>query len=360
MIRILFLLLACVLAACRPGPAEPVPAAETEAPQIADEPVLSFVEANGIRLRIAEQGEGPLVLFLHGWPENWYSWRHQLRAVAAAGYRGVALDLRGFGASDAPPEIEDYDVLDIAGDVLGVLDALGEETAVLVGHDWGAALGWQIALLHPQRFNGLAMLSVPFAGRSAAPPLESWRRRFGDNFFYVLYFQEPGVAEAEFEADLPGFLRRVYTSPGIDVDPPEITDPKASAGGWLPRLPSFRELPPWFTQEDFDHCLAELERSGFRGGLNYYRNFDRNWHLTEELAGRKIEVPVIFLAGDQDLVIQMFGVSEAPQLIGLMQPWIPQLRSAELLPGVGHWIQQERPEEVNSALVEFLGSLSSP
>jgi epoxide hydrolase A/B len=355
---------AMAAACCHLGPVEPSPSAAPEAAagnrQVEDGPRLSFVETNGIRMRIAEQGEGPLVVFLHGWPETWYAWRHQLRAVAAAGYHAVAPDLRGFGASDAPPAIEDYDVLDIAGDIVGLLDALGEETAVLVGHDWGAAHAWQIALLYPDRFTGLAILSVPFGGRSANPPLAGWRRRFGDDFFYILYFQEPGVAEAELGADPREFLRRVYTSPGMEVDPPEITDPKASAGGWLPRLSSPHGLPPWLSQEDFDHCLAELARSGLRGGLNYYRNFDRNWQLTAELAGRQVTVPVIFLAGDQDLVLRILGITERSQLESRMAPVVPHLRSVQLLPGVGHWIQQERPEEVNAALLDFLGSLGEP
>ncbi len=318
---------------------------------------LRTIETNGIRVRIAEQGEGPLVLLLHGFPESWYSWRHQLPALAEAGFHAVAPDLRGYGGSDAPPEIEDYNILQLTADATGILDALGEETAVVVGHDWGAMVAWQCALLHADRFRAVAALSVPYGGRSARPPLEQTKEAFGDNFFYQLYFQEPGVAEGEFDADPRRMLSRVYTSvDGEVVGPPEITSPLASAGGWIGRMPEQKQLPDWLTTEDLDYFVGEFERAGFRGGVNFYRNIDRNWELTPQLAGALVEQPALFVAGEQDLVLS-FGGRSSDDLEERLRAVIPKLTKCVLIPDTGHWTQQERPAEVNAALIEFLRGL---
>ena len=318
------------------------------------EPQMRFIESNGIRMRIAEMGEGPLVLLIHGWPESWYSWRHQLPALAEAGYHAVAPDMRGYGKTDKPEAVEEYDMRHLAADVAGLVDALGEETAVIAGHDWGSMVVWNAALMHPEKFTGVIAMSVPYGGRPKAPPTQTWKEQFGENFFYILYFQEYGVAEAEFDADPRGILSRLYLSPKSKREKPAITDSKASAGGWIGRLGAPLELPDWLTQEDLDFYVGEFTEAGFRGGINYYRNFDRNWELTSELAGVKVQQPSIFIAGEKDIVINGAG---ADQLKSLMARGVEDLRDVKLFPGAGHWIQQERAEETNAAMIAFLRSL---
>lgn len=323
-------------------------------PPAVDGVELSSIEVGELTMRVASAGEGPPVLLLHGFPESWYSWRHQLRALADAGYRAIAPDMRGYGGTDAPRAIEAYDALDLCGDVTGLLDALGEERAVLVGHDWGAAVAWYCALLEPDRFTALVAMSVPWGPRADESPLARMRAAYGENFFYMLYFQEPGVAEAELDADPEGLLRRLLSSAGIPREAPTIVDPQASAGGLLGRIGLPRELPPWLTQQDLDYYVAEFERTGFRGGLNYYRNLDRSWELTPQLADATIPVPTLFIAGAQDIVLAGRGKD---QIEPPMRAVAPELRGVHLLPGAGHWIQQERAEEVNALLVGFLDSL---
>ena len=318
------------------------------------EPNLRYIESNGIRMRIAEMGEGPLVLLIHGWPESWYSWRHQLPALAKAGYHAVAPDMRGYGKTDKPEAVEDYDNEHTTADVVGIIDALGEETAIIVGHDWGALVAWDCLLLHPDRFSALVAMSVPYSGRAPASPVSSWKTAFADNFFYILYFQEMGVAEAEFDADPRGILSRLYLSPDSPRKPAVVTDPKRAAGGWIPRLGEPKGLPDWLTQEDLDYYVNEFTEAGFRGGINYYRNFHRNWENTPELAGAKIEQPVLFIAGEKDQVIA--GAS-AGQLKGAMSKVATDLRGVTLIPKVGHWAQQENAEETNAALIAFLAGL---
>lgn len=322
--------------------------------QTAEQPKLRMIKANGINLRIAEMGKGPLVLFVHGWPESWYSWRHQLPAVAAAGYRAVALDMRGYGKSDKPKAVEDYDIHHVTADLVGVLDALGEKTAVLVGHDWGAIVTWQAMLLHPNRFTALVAMSVPYSGRGNASIVQNLQRAMGDNFYYILYFQEPGVAEKEFDADPRAILSRLYLSPDSPREAPVVTDPKRAAGGWIPRLGAPKGLPTWLTQADLDYYVNEFKTAGFRGGINYYRNFHRNWETTPQLADAKVNAPVLFIAGEKDSVIR--GAT-AEGLTTSMKNVVPELRGVKLYPGAGHWVQQERAEEVNTAIVEFLKSI---
>ncbi len=318
------------------------------------EPTLRFIETNGIKMRIAEMGEGPLVLLIHGWPESWYSWRHQLPALAKAGYHVVAPDMRGYGKTDKPGAVEDYDIEHLTADVVGVIDALGEKTAVVAGHDWGALVAWNCLLLHPDRFSALIAMSVPYSGRSATSPVDSWKSQFGDNFFYILYFQELGVAEAEFDADPRGILSRLYLSPSSPREPAVVTDPKRAAGGWIPRLGAPKGLPDWLTQEDLDYYVDEFTASGFRGGINYYRNFGRNWEITPQLTGAKIEQPVLFIAGEKDVVIA--GAKEG-QLRGSMGRVVEDLRGVTLVPEIGHWVQQESPAATNEAMIAFLKGL---
>ena len=316
-------------------------------------------DVNGLRMRVAEQGDGPLVLFVHGWPESWYSWRHQIPAVAAAGYHAAAPDMRGYGGTTAPSAAADYDITHLCADLTGLVGVLGEEEAVLVGHDWGAVAGWQCALLEPDVFRAVVNMSVPYRGRSRRSPIEIWQQSFGENFFYILYFQEldengSGIAEAEFDADPEGILSRLYASPGTPRNDPEVTDPLRSAGGWIPRLGAPTELPRWLSQEDLDYYVGEFTRAGFRGGISYYRNFHRNWETTPQLDGAHLQQPSLFIAGEQDVVI---GGATQEQLEEGMGAVIDDLRGVHLIPDTGHWVQQERPAEVNGLLLEFLASL---
>lgn len=313
------------------------------------------VETNGIRMHIAEQGAGPLVLLCHGFPESWYSWRHQLPALAEAGYHAVAPDMRGYGRTDRPPEVERYTQLHHVGDLVGLLDAIGEETAVVVGHDWGAPVAWNATLLRPDRFRAVAALSVPYAPRGSVRPTEALRAAAGDRFMYMLYFQTPGVAEAELEADVRATLRRfLYTASG---SPPR-------GQGWRPVLPATARfldatvdppaLPGWLTEADLDVYTGEFERTGFGGGLNWYRNLDRTWELMAPWPHAPIARPALFVAGDRDGVIVMMknALERLPRTV-------PGLRRQVLLPGCGHWTQQERPAEVNAELLAFLRGLET-
>jgi pimeloyl-ACP methyl ester carboxylesterase len=315
------------------------------------------VEANGIRIHLAEAGQGPLVLMCHGFPESWYSWRHQLKALAEAGFRAVASDMRGYGETDRPEEIEKYTLFHLVGDMVGVVSALGENKAVIVGHDWGAPVAWHAALFRPDIFRGVAGLSVPFRPRGSAKPTSVMPQTEGAQF-YQLYFQAPGVAEAELERDPRATIRRILGSGSFAA--PRETDGKPSdgavgmvsrSGGVLTRLVDPDRLPSWLTDEDVDFYAAEFARTGFRGGLNYYRNIDRNWELMAPFAGLPVTVPALYVAGDRDLVVRFRG---APELIANLTKFVPNLRKTIMLPGCGHWTQQERPAEVNAALLEFL------
>ncbi len=314
-----------------------------------------FIESNGLNMRIAEIGAGenrPLILLAHGWPESWYSWRHQMTALADAGYHVVAPDMRGYGKTDKPMDVDDYDIVHLAGDMVGVLDALGEETAVMVGHDWGSIVAWNTVLLHPGRFTALIAMSVPYGGRAPQSPMEGWRAAFGDNFYYILYHNEPGgVAEAEYDSNPRGLLSRLYLSPDSPQQAPLNTDPLRASGGWIDRLGEPVGLPGWLTQDDLDYIVSGFEDSGFRGGVNYYRNFQRNWEITENLQGVTIDVPTLFIAGERDVVIA--GASKE-QLTGAMSRAANDLRDVVLIPEIGHWVQQEAPDEVNQAISEFL------
>ncbi len=310
------------------------------------------VMANGVRLHVAEQGEGPLVLLCHGWPELWYSWRHQIPAFAAAGFHAVAPDMRGFGRSDAPDEIGAYTIMHLVGDLVALVGALGEKQAVVVGHDWGANVAWSAALLRPDLFRAVAALSVPWRGRGPVPPLTAVRQA-GLNRFYWLYFQEPGVAEAEFERDPAATLRRLLYSGSGDAPQREEALPLSlpERGGFLDRTIEPASLPAWLTQDDIATMAAEFARTGFRGGLNYYRNIDRNWELLAPWQGARITPPALFLAGSRDVVIRSpLGQGALTAMPGL----VADLRRSVLLDGAGHWVQQERPEEVNRELVAFL------
>ena len=316
------------------------------------------IETNGIRMHIAEQGSGPLVVLCHGFPESWYSWRHQLPALAEAGFHAVAPDMRGYGQSDRPHEIDQYTLLHLVGDMVGLLDALGAESAVIAGHDWGAPVAWHAALLRPDRFRAVIALSVPFRPRGPVRPT-TMMPQTENAVFYQLYFQEPGVAEAELERDPRATIRRLaYVASGDARG--EAAAPSPDGVGMVPRGGGFLggggdpPVPSWLTQADIDYFASEFARTGFRGGLNWYRNIDRNWELLAPYAGARVTVPALYVAGDRDLVVAFRGMD---QLIPNLKKFVPALRQTIMLPGCGHWTQQERPREVNAAMVEFLKGL---
>ena len=318
-----------------------------------------FVETNGIRMHLAEAGQGPLVVLCHGWPESWYSWRHQLVALAEAGYHAVAPDARGYGQTDKPEAIDQYTLLHLVGDAVGLLDALGEPTAVIAGHDWGAPVAWHAALLRPDRFRAVIGLSVPFRPRGATRPT-TLMPQTEDAVFYQLYFQQPGVAEAEFERDPSATIRQVLYA-GSGDSKKGLASPGVAGVGMVPRKGGFlagREipatLPPWLTEANVDFYAGEFKRSGFRGGLNWYRNIDRNWELLAPWSGAQVTVPALYIAGDRDLVVAFRGMDK---LLPALKQFIPQLTDTIMLPGCGHWTQQERPAEVNAAMIAFLQGL---
>jgi pimeloyl-ACP methyl ester carboxylesterase len=317
------------------------------------------IETNGIRIHVAEQGAGPLVVLCHGFPECWYSWRHQLSALAGAGFHAVAPDMRGYGQSDRPPEIDQYTLFHLVGDMVGLLDALGAASAVIAGHDWGAPVAWHAALLRPDRFRAVIALSVPFRPRGSMRPTTVMPQT-EDAVFYQLYFQTPGVAEAELERDARATIRRLlYSGSGDARGEAALSNPGAVGmvprrGGFLDRSADPVSLPPWLTEADIDYFAGEFARTGFGGGLNWYRNIDRNWELLAAYAGAHVTVPALYVVGDRDLVVAFRGMD---QLIPNLQMFVPGLRKTLMLPGCGHWTQQERPRDVNAAMVEFVRGL---
>jgi pimeloyl-ACP methyl ester carboxylesterase len=306
-----------------------------------------MISANGIDVFLLEQGTGPLVLLCHGWPELSYSWRHQIPAMAAAGFHVVAPDMRGFGRTSAPAAIDAYSIFDTVGDMVALVAALGEKTAVIVGHDWGAPVAWHAALFRPDVFTAVAGLSVPPPLRGRGRPLDSLREG-GITNFYWQYFQTPGVAEAEFEHDVALSMRTLLGR--------GFSDPSASlfieAGkGFLGDASADRPLPDWLSEADLAYFTQVYKESGFRGGLNWYRNIDRNWELTAPWQDAQIHQPSLFIAGSKDSVIT--GLIGAKR-VGDMERVLPNLKKKLIIEGAGHWVQQERADEVNAALIAFL------
>jgi pimeloyl-ACP methyl ester carboxylesterase len=315
------------------------------------------VHTGEVRTHCVEAGEGPLVLLVHGFPESWYSWRHQLPALAAAGYRAVAIDVRGYGRSSKPLAVEDYRMVRLVADNVALVRALGEEQAVIVGHDWGAPIAWNTAMLRPDVFRAVAGLSVPFSPPSELKPSVGMRMMAGEEEFYVEYFQEPGRAEAEIEADVRDWLLGFMFTASGDAPPP---DPAAGTVATVPygkqmkgRFHRPETLPAWLTEADVDAYASEFEHSGFRGPLNRYRNVDRDWEDLAAFRGASIPVPSLFIGGDRDgpTVWGAGAIAEFGRTL-------PRLHRSIILEGCGHWTQQERPDEVNAALIDFLGSLT--
>ena len=293
----------------------------------------------------------PVVLLAHGFPELAYSWRHQIPVLAEAGYHVLAPDQRGYGGSSRPDAIEAYNIHELTADLVGLLDDVGAEHAVWVGHDRGAIVLWNMPLLHPDRVAAVAALCVPPLPRPRKPPMQVFRRIFGESFFYMLYFQEPGVADAELNGDPARTMRRMIAgvrAPGDESAAMRMAAPGPE--GFIDRIPEPDKLPDWITQEELDHYISEFARTGFSGGLNWYRNMDRNWETTPQLEGAMITVPSLFIGGTADPVLAFTRTDRAAQVIS--GPY-----REVMIDGAGHWLQQERPDEVNATLLEFLNGL---
>jgi pimeloyl-ACP methyl ester carboxylesterase len=281
-----------------------------------------------VELHITAKGDGPPVVLIHGFPELAHSWRHQIDVLAGAGYRVLAPEMRGYGRSPAPEQVEAYDIAELCGDVLKLLDDIGAERAAIVGHDWGATVAWHFALMHPERTVCVAGISVPLVPNPPAPPLSIMREHLGEDF-YIVWFQEPGVAEDALSRD----VRRTLLTPAVWT------------AEWAERDESPR-VPAFMTDDDVAFYVSEFERTGFRGGLNWYRNIDRNWELTRAYDDRKIEMPALFMAGTRDSTMRWMSPD-------VMKGRVADLR-VELVEGAGHWLQQERPDEVNRGLLDLL------
>jgi pimeloyl-ACP methyl ester carboxylesterase len=306
-----------------------------------------------VRLRVVEAGDrgAPVVVLAHGFPELAYSWRHQIPALAEAGYHVLAPDQRGYGGSSRPDAIDAYNIRELTTDIVGLLDDVGAERAVWVGHDWGAPVVWHAPLLHPDRVAAVAALSVPATPRSRVAPTQAWRKTFGENFFYILYFQEPGIADAELNGDPARTIRRLMG--GLRTSADKTAGMRMVAPGpegFIDRLPEPDAPPEWISQDELDHYISEFSRTGFTGGLNWYRNFDRNWELTAELADMKIPVPCLFIGGTADPVLAFTRADRAAEIVSGPYRQV-------MLEGAGHWLQQERPDEVNTILLGFLNGL---
>lgn len=318
-----------------------------------NEPHLETLEINGLRMRVARQGTGPLVLLCHGFPELWYSWRHQLTALAAAGYQAVAPDMRGYGGTDAPAEVDAYTLLHLVGDMVELVHELGEQQAVIVGHDWGALVAWNAALMRPDLFRAVVGMSVPFSPPGRVEFLSALKRQ-GIDDFYIQYFQTPGVAEAELERDVESSIRRIYFSGSGDGPDRPVFGRLKSGQGFLGGMAEPETLPAWLSRDDLAYYAGEFTRSGFRGGLNWYRNITRSWALLAPWRGCVIRQPSLFIAGARDGVLRF--PSSPPQIAAFAQT-LPALRGCHILEGAGHWIQQERSEAVNELLLGFLEKL---
>jgi pimeloyl-ACP methyl ester carboxylesterase len=322
----------------------------------ANTPSIQILGVNGLRMQVAVQGSGPLVLLCHGFPELWISWRAQLEALAAAGYRAAAPDMRGYGGTSAPDDATAYSQLHLVGDMVELVRALDEKQAVIVGHDWGAPVAWNSALLRPDVFRAVVGMSVPFAPPGRVEMLSAFDQA-GIHNFYLQYFQAAGVAEAELEHDVAASIRRIHfgaSGEGQAMLGRSVFGAVDSAKGFLGHLVEPPALPEWWSEADIAHYTNEFTRTGFRGGLNWYRNIRRSWELLTPWRGQVIRQPSMFIAGSSDDVLKFPGSQSQIDNFGRT---LPGLRGSHILPDAGHWIQRERAQQVNSLLIDFLAGL---
>lgn len=317
-----------------------------------------MVKTDGLNQQILEAGQGPLVLLIHGFPELGISWRAQVKALAEAGYHAVAPDMRGYGGTDKPAETEAYSILDLVGDMVDLVRALGETSCTVVGHDWGGPVAWHCALMRPDLFTAVAGLSVPFQprrpGGKPTPIMAAMSKRAGLGELYINQFQDPEHHRI-FEADVAGGLRKgFYAYDGATPPERQSTGFIAPGQNFLSEVAEDAALPPWMSEAHHAEYVAAFTASGFKGPLAWYQNIDRNWALTAFLQDAKIHQPSMFVVGEKDPVRHYAGQHEAT-----LKHWLTDLRSQTVLPGAGHWLQQERPEEVNAALIGFLRDIAA-
>ena len=315
-----------------------------------------LVETDGLTQQILEAGEGPLALLIHGFPELGISWRAQVQALAEAGYHAVAPDMRGYGGTDRPERVEEYSILHLVGDMVDLVRALGAETCTVVGHDWGAPVAWHCALMRPDLFTAVAGLSVPFQPRRAkgppTPAMTAIARRAGRGELYMVQFQDPEHHRI-FEADIASGLRKgFYAYDGSTPTERQSTGFIAPGENFLSEVSDDATLPPWMSEAHHAEYVAAVSAGGFKGPMDWYRNLDLNWALTAFLQGQKIRQPSMFMVGERDPVRHYAGQHEAG-----LKDWLTDLRAQTVLPGAGHWLQQERPDEINAALIGFLRAL---
>ncbi|MFC5345065.1 alpha/beta fold hydrolase [Brevundimonas staleyi] len=315
-----------------------------------------IVKTDGLNQQILEAGDGPLVLLIHGFPELGISWRAQVKALSEAGYHAVAPDMRGYGGTDKPAETEAYSILDLVGDMVDLVRALGETTCTVVGHDWGAPVAWHCALMRPDLFTAVAGLSVPFQprrpGGKPTPIMAVMSKRAGLGELYINQFQDPEHHRI-FEADVAGGLRKgFYAYDGATPPERQSTGFIAPGHNFLSEVSEDATLPPWMSEMHHAEYVAAFTAGGFKGPLDWYRNIDRNWALTAFLQDAKIRQPSMFVVGERDPVRHYAGQHEAT-----LKDWLTDLRSQTVLPGAGHWLQQERPDGVNAALIGFLSDI---
>ena len=312
---------------------------------------IRYVERDGVRLKVFHHGQGPLVLLLHGFPELGYSWRHQFEPLARAGYTVAAPDQRGFGGSSCPPEVEAYALDELAADAAAIIEVFGDQPAVVIGHDWGAPVAWHAALRYPETVRAVGSLSVPHARRAATAPLEGMRAAAGpDYIFYVDYFQQEGLAESEFEADIRSSLLGFMWSISGDAPREERFQPIRRGARFIDSITTPKDLPAWLSEADLQVYVEAFEQTGFRGGLNWYRNVHRNWERSSDLAGAVVSQPAMFVTGSRD-------PARGPAAMERLREVVTDLRVFEVLEGCGHWTQQERPEDVTRLMLEFLHSV---
>ncbi|MBO0678766.1 alpha/beta hydrolase [Mycolicibacterium sp. S2-37] len=306
-----------------------------------------LIDTNGVRLRTLEAGVHgkPLVILAHGFPELGYSWRHQIPALVEAGYHVLAPDQRGYGGSSRPEAIDAYNIIELCADLVGLLDYAHAERAAVIGHDWGSIVAWTLPLLHPDRVAAVAGLSGPPVPRSRRPPTQVWREAFADRFFYILYFQRPGVADADLGRDPATTMRRILCASVGRGNIEAMMRP--GPAGYVDRLPQPGRRPEWLDERDLDYYVGEFTRTGFTGALNWYRNFDRNWELTAHTPASSISAPSLYMAGADDPVLTFTRTDRWADVVSGPYRHIT-------VAGAGHWLQQERPLEVNEALVELL------
>lgn len=312
------------------------------------------VQNGAIDLNVAVAGDGPLIVCVHGFPELWYSWRHQIGHFSKLGYKVAALDVRGYGGSSKPREIAAYTIRNLASDVSAVIDQLGGGTAILFGHDWGAPIAWSTALVYPEKVKAVAGLSVPYIPRGPASFIDMARSIYKDRFFYQLYFQNEGVAEAEFEADIPAGLRKTYFAISGAAPLNKWLDHKPADAKLFDGMIDPQPFPDWMSEEDLRVFAEAFRAGGFRGPLNRYRAQDIDFQDLAEFTGKPVTQPSCFIGGERDAVRAFIPGIDLYANPGAA---CTDFRGSTILPGIGHWVQQEAPGETNVALQKFLKGL---